>query len=63
MNLHWLQHCGSWFGFSEPARFQPHPEGGYFASVATGEQIASVVQNGFMNPERGLAPWAVRARQ
>jgi hypothetical protein len=57
-SLHWLQHCGSWFAFAEPAAFMQHKDGGYFASIATGEHVQSVASNGYRNPESGLAPWA-----
>lgn len=56
--IHWLQHCNSWFGFTEPAKFVQHRDGGFFASVATDEQIHSVIQNGLRAPSKGLAPWA-----
>jgi hypothetical protein len=58
--IHWLQHCGSWFGFSEPVRFVQDAGGGYFVSVASGEPVHSMTCNGFMNPSRGIAPWALR---
>lgn len=58
--LFWLQHCGNWFGFAEPVQFTQHKDGGFFASVATGEQVFSSVRNGYRNPERGIAPWAAR---
>jgi len=48
--VHWMLHCRSWFGFSEPAKFAEHPDGGFFASNATGQQIHSIAQNGFTEP-------------
>lgn len=57
-SLYWLQHCGSWFGFAEPARFAQHKDGGYFASASTGEPIHARVCNGYHNPGSGIAPWA-----
>jgi len=56
--LYWLQHNGSWFGFDEPAHFVPHKDGGYFASIASGEQIPTRIANGYRNPDAGIAPWA-----
>ena len=58
--IHWIQHCGSWFGFTEPARYVPGNDGGNFVSVATGAPLHSIAQNGMRNPERGLTPWAAQ---
>jgi len=52
--IYWLQHCLCWFGFNEPAKFVLHKEGGYFASVATGVEIPSLMQNGLRSPLKGV---------
>jgi len=57
-DVHWLCHCGSWFGFNEPACFVPHKDGGYFASIADGYPLQSRIQNGTNDPRRGLSAWA-----
>ena len=50
--LHWLKHCGSWFGFTEPAEFRTcvRDGGGFFATVASGDQLAAVAENGRTEP-------------
>lgn len=48
--VHWLTRLNSWFGFAEPAQFVEHKDGGYFASVATGEQIHALVYQGTAAP-------------
>lgn len=58
--LFWLLRFESWFAFDEPAKFVEHRDGGFFVSQASGEQIYSVLQNGCISPERGIAPWAER---
>lgn len=60
-DLYWLQHCTSWFAFHEPARFEPHKDGGLFVSQATGLPIQSVIRNGVADPARGLALGATQS--
>lgn len=50
-STYWLKHMNSWFAFEEPAYFKFDSDGGYFASRNTHEQIHSIFQNGFSEPQ------------
>ncbi len=50
-DMHWICRFGSWFGFTEPARFVDHPDGGYFAN-ADGALIHAAAYNGYRDPRR-----------
>jgi hypothetical protein len=49
--VHWIKHCGSWFGFNEPVEVVAHTAGAYFASKHTGERVPSMVLNGMKEPK------------
>lgn len=48
--VHWLKHCGSWFGFAEPVKAVSDPDGAFFASLKTGERVKSIALNGLKEP-------------
>lgn len=56
----WLRHMKCWFAFREPAMFiNDRPEeGGRFVSVAMGNEISSIAQNGFSEPREDNDPVA-----
>lgn len=51
----WLRHCGSWFGFREPAKFVRNTEtGGHFAGYYSAAILHSSFQNGRTPPSASL---------
>lgn len=46
----WRRHHKSWFGFTVPAKFVEHADGGFFASRTIGDHLFSVARNGFTEP-------------
>lgn len=54
MSKHYLEHMGSIFEFSEPARFEVGPDGGRFVSdlSSSGKQVFSTDRMGAYSPQK-----------
>ena len=52
--IYWLKHHHSWFGFTEPAEFMKHEDGGFFVKKGTTEQIFSSYRNGKTAPNETI---------